>query len=222
MTLSILARDPATGALGAAAATGNLAVGAWVLRAAAGVGAVATQGLSPSTLWGDEALRRLRDGSGARETVDALTGGDAGRARRQLAVLDHTGAAAAWTGDANLDAKGDRTGPGYVITGNWLASAQVLTDMDHAFTSTAEDARTTFAERLMATLEAGIAAGSDQRGTCSTALRVVSPASPQLDLRVDFDEAPLPRLSALYARATSPAYLDWVGTLPTLTDPSRC
>ena len=222
MTLSILARDPATGALGAAAATGNLAVGAWVLRAAAGVGAVATQGLSPSTLWGDEALQRLRDGAGARETVDALTGGDAGRAHRQLAVLDHTGATAAWTGDANLDAKGDRTGADYVIAGNWLVSSQVLAEMERAFTSTAEDPQTTFAERLMAVLEAGIAAGSDQRGTHSAALRVVSPTAPPLDLRVDYDDAPLTRLRALYARATSPTYLDWVKHLPTLTDPSRC
>ena len=51
MTFSVLALDRATGAIGGAAATGNLAVGAWVLHAAAGVGAVATQGLSVSTPW---------------------------------------------------------------------------------------------------------------------------------------------------------------------------
>ena len=59
MTFSVLALDRATGAVGGAAATGNLAVGAWVLRAAARAGAVATQGFSVSSLWGDEGLASL-------------------------------------------------------------------------------------------------------------------------------------------------------------------
>ena len=33
MTFTLLARDPKSGALGGASATGNLCVGAWVLRA---------------------------------------------------------------------------------------------------------------------------------------------------------------------------------------------
>ena len=59
MTYSILARDPETGAFGGAAATGSLCVGGWVLRGRAGVGISASQGASPSTLWGEEALVRL-------------------------------------------------------------------------------------------------------------------------------------------------------------------
>ena len=68
MTFSVLALDRATGAIGGAAATGNLAVGAWVLHAAAGVGAVATQGLSVSSPWGDEGLARLGRGESPRRS----------------------------------------------------------------------------------------------------------------------------------------------------------
>jgi len=98
MTFAILALDERTGQIGCAAATGNLAVGAWVLRSAPKAGAVATLGYSVSSLWGDEALSRLKDGEPADEIVSSLTGEDAGRDHRQLAVLDKDGRSAAWTG----------------------------------------------------------------------------------------------------------------------------
>ena len=47
MTFSILARDPDSGLIGGAAATGSLCVGGWVLRGRAGVGLSASQGASP-------------------------------------------------------------------------------------------------------------------------------------------------------------------------------
>jgi len=221
MTLSILARDPDTGSLGAAAATGNLAVGAWVLRAAADAGATATQGMSVSSIWGDEAIVRLRDGQTAPDIVEALTRGDAGCEHRQLAVLGPSGPGGAWTGAENRDAKGHLSGDGYVIAGNWLASTRVLAEMERVYLRSAPEPQGAFADRLFQALAAGIEAGGDARGTFSAALRVVSRNAPPLDLRVDYDDTPLEKLRALYHRATSPPYANWINRLPTLEDPTR-
>lgn len=233
MTLSILALDRASGAIGCAAATGNLAVGAWVLRAAAGVGAVATQGHSVSPLWGDGALERLRAGDGARAALEAVTGGDPGRPWRQLAVLDASGATAAWTGAENPDFRGHRERDAYVLAGNWLASDAVLEAMDAAWRAggavadgTIADAGAgvagaTLAVRLLGVLDAAAKAGGDARGLQSAALRVLSRDAPPLDLRVDHDARPLERLRALHARATGEPYASWTRAVPTLDEPYR-
>lgn len=227
MTLSVLAFDRPSGAIGCAAATGNLAVGAWVLRAAARVGAVATQGTSVSSLWGDEALARLAAGEAAEEVVTWLTQADPGRDHRQLAVLDAAGQAAAWTGAANEDAKGHIIDRDCVFAGNWLSGPAVLEAMAVAFAKgrangSGEDPLPgAFGRRLLATLEAGAGAGSDARGTFSAAIRIVRPDSSPLDLRVDYDEDPLRRLGRLYEMATQPPYSDWAEKVPTLEDPYR-
>ncbi|WP_420347697.1 DUF1028 domain-containing protein [Pelagibius sp.] len=221
MTFSILARDEESGAIGCAAATGNLAVGAWVLRASAKAGAVATQGFSVSPLWGDDALIHLGKGASARDTVERLTAADSGRDRRQLSVLDCSGGVAAWTGSANTDHKGQIEGRGYVIAGNWLASEAVLGEMEAAFQSSAEK-RADFGRRLLDTLAAGVAAGSDSRGTLSAAIKIVHPQRAPLDLRVDYDQDPLERLNTIYDLATTEPYASWINVVPTLEDPHRC
>lgn len=220
MTFSVLALDRATGAVGGAAATGNLAVGAWVLRAAAGAGAVATQGLSVSSPWGDEGLSRLGRGESPEEIVAGLTNADAGRDYRQLAVIDVRGRSAAWTGRCNEDRKGHLAGVDSVFAGNWLSNGDVLTNMERAYRD-ATAAKHEFGARLLSAIDAAVEAGSDARGTFSAAIRIVHPGRPPLDLRVDHDPEPLARLHALYEMATRPPYSDWVGQLPTLDEPHR-
>ncbi|WP_422364800.1 DUF1028 domain-containing protein [Pelagibius sp.] len=221
MTFSILARDEKSGAIGCAAATGNLAVGAWVLRASAKAGAVATQGFSVSPLWGDDALVHLGKGASARDTVDRLTAADSGRDYRQLSVLDCSGGVAAWTGSANTDHKGQIEGRGYVIAGNWLTSETVLGEMDAAFRGSVDE-NADFGRRLLDTLAAGMAAGSDSRGTLSAAVKIVHPKRAPLDLRVDYDQDPLARLNTIYDLATTEPYTSWTNVVPTLEDPHRC
>lgn len=221
MTFSILARDEKSGAIGCAAATGNLAVGAWVLRASAKAGAVATQGFSVSPLWGDDALVHLGKGASARDTVERLTGADSGRDYRQLSVLDCSGGVAAWTGSENTDHKGQIEGRGYVIAGNWLTSETVLGEMDAAFRGSVDD-NADFGRRLLDTLAAGMAAGSDSRGTLSAAVKIVHPNRAPLDLRVDYDQYPLARLNTIYDLATTEPYTSWTNVVPTLEDPHRC
>ena len=220
MTFSVLALDRATGAIGGAAATGNLAVGAWVLYAAAGVGAVATQGLSVSTPWGDEGLARLGRGESPEEIVSELTRADGGRDYRQLAVMDAAGRSAAWTGRHNEDRKGHVAGVDWVFAGNWLSNGDVLAEMKRAYRD-GTATKLEFGHRLLAALDAAVEAGSDARGTFSAAIRIVHPARPPLDLRVDHDLAALARLHALYDMATRPPYSEWIGQLPTLDDPHR-
>lgn len=223
MTFSILALDPETGAIGGAAATGNLAVGGWVLRAAARAGAVATQGFAVSPLWGDEALARLAKGETADAIVDALVKADPGRDHRQLSVLDAKGGTAAWTGSANMQNNYHLLGQGRVVAGNWLSNPDVLKNVDAGFEAARHAGEAGFGQRLLDGLQAGFEAGSDARGTFSAAIRIVRADRPPLDLRVDYDEGgPIARLRALYDKATSPPYSEWALEVPTLEDPYRC
>lgn len=219
MTLSILMR--AGELIGCAAATGNLAVGAWVLRAEADVGAVATQGLSVSTLWGDEAMAALRHGEAPSAILERVVEADPGCAYRQLAILDRAGRVAGFTGDANEEERGQIQGDGYVISGNWLSSLAVLKAMERTFHRARQEPDLAAGEVLLRVLEAGVGAGSDSRGTQSAALKIVTPEHAPLDLRVDYDEAPLERLRLLYDMATARSYSDWVGRVPTKAKPHR-
>lgn len=220
MTYSVLGLDRATSTIGCAAATGNLAVGGWVLRASARVGAVATQGYAVSPLWGDQGLARMAQGACAEDVLAELTDPDPGKHARQLALIDRQGGVAAWSGSENPDFKGHILGEDAVVAGNWLAAEGVPAAMMDAY----QDRRPNpdIGHRLLAALDAGAAAGGDQRGTMSAAIRIVRPDRPPIDLRVDFDDEPLARLRALYEMAIHAPYSEWAKSVPTLDDPYRC
>lgn len=217
MTFSLLARDPETGDLGGAAATGSLCVGGWVLRGSARVGMSASQGASPSTLWGEAALDRLREGFAPQAVVDMVTGPDSGRDWRQLSALDVTGQGAAFTGAKNTDVKEAIAFPGGIAAGNLLSSDQVVPALVQGYL----DAKGKFAERLIASLFAAQEAGSDSRGLLSAAILIVSENAAPLTLRVDYADDPLTALNNLYAKATSGEYGGWAHQVPTLNDPER-
>lgn len=217
MTISILAFDEKTGTYGGAATTGSLCVGGWVLRGHAESGMSASQGSLPSTMWGDEVLHRMRDGLPAQEAVDQVVMADSGRAERQLAALDPHGGVGAFTGANAIPAANKRTAPHVVVTGNLLASEDVLDACLDGFLSSSA----TLDLRLLAALNAAAGAGGDSRGLLSAALLVVGPDMPPLSLRVDYAEAPLDALQALHSRASSDAYARWVTHVPTLNDPQR-
>lgn len=215
MTFSLLARDPETGALGGVAATGNLCVGGWVLRGDPAAGLTASQGKTPSTLWGEDALRLLERGNAPDKVVSELIAGDEGRNSRQLSVLSANGASGVYDGSENQPFTGHIAGDGWIIAGNWLTSSAVLDACAEAFESASGD----FPQRLLDALAAGVDAGSDSRGTQSAALLVVAADRPPLSLRVDWDEAPVARLRDLYRRTRAPDYADWLDTLPTRERP---
>ena len=129
MTFSILARDPDTGAIGGAAATGSLCVGGWVLRGDIEAGMSASQGAAPSTFWGEDVLKLMKDGTDAQAAVDRVASADAGRDYRQLAALDLNGRTGAFTGASNEGAKASAAFANGVAAGNMLAQEAVLDAM---------------------------------------------------------------------------------------------
>jgi len=195
MTWSILARD-ASGRLGAAIASRFFAVGALCVHARRGVGVLSTQALM-NPLYGPEGMARLAAGETPEQVVAALTGADAGRDHRQLHMLPAHGAPAAWTGSACIAWCGHRAGDDYSIAGNMLAGPQVLEATAHAFEETRG---LPLAERLLAALAAGEAAGGDKRGKQAAALRIQADEDyPQLDIRVDDHVEPVLELRRLHA-----------------------
>ncbi|ALG89435.1 MAG: DUF1028 domain-containing protein [Pseudomonadota bacterium] len=217
MTFSILAFDEETGICGGAAATGSLCVGGWVLRGDSRSGMSASQGTSPSTLWGEDVLEHMRNGKSARAAVDAVVGPDGGRAHRQLAALDLAGTTAVFTGCDSIAEAGQRQGPKVVVSGNMLKTPAVLDAMLDGYLS----ATGAFATRLLRALEAGHAAGSDSRGLLSAALLVVGRDMAPLSLRIDWSETPVPALWQLYHKSQASPYADWLQAVPTRNDPHR-
>ena len=194
MTWSILARDDA-GHFGVAIASRFFAVGALCVHTRRGVGAVSTQALM-NPLYGPAALDWLAQGKSAADTVTALTAADAGRDQRQLHVLPAVGAGAAHTGAACVDWCGHQVHKNFSVAGNMLAGAQVLEATAQAFIATQGQP---LAERLLAAMAAGEAAGGDKRGKQSAALRIHGDEDyPQLDMRVDDHLEPIVELQRLY------------------------
>lgn len=199
-TFSIVAADPETGELGVAVASKFLAVGAVVPWARAGAGAVATQSYA-NTSYGPRGLELMAAGLSAEQALARLLADDPDRALRQVGVVDARGGAATFTGEGCHAWAGGRTGRGYAVQGNILTGPEVVDAMAAAF----EQARGTLAERLLAALAAGDAAGGDRRGRQSAALLVVKERGGYggfndryVDLRVDDHPDPVRELQRLY------------------------
>jgi uncharacterized Ntn-hydrolase superfamily protein len=217
MTFSILARDPHSNAIGGAAATGSLCVGGWVLRGDARIGVSASQGMSPSTLWGENVLTGMATGLSAEMAVQDVTQADKGRAYRQLTALGLTGNGAAFSGGQNLPEIADRVFPDGVVAGNMLTGEDVVDAMVQTYLK----ASGTFARRLLASLRAAQDVGGDTRGLSSAALLILSTDHAPLSLRIDYHEDPLTALDDLYIRATTGDYATWSQQVPTLSNPER-
>jgi uncharacterized Ntn-hydrolase superfamily protein len=194
MTWSILVRDPDTGALGAAVATRFFAVGALCLHVEGGVAALATQALI-NPLYGTQGMARLRTGEAPDAVAADLLGADAGREHRQLHILDAAGRITQHTGAGCVTWCGSVRGANVSVAGNMLAGPAVV----EATLAAYQRASGPMAERLLAALEAGEAAGGDKRGKQSAALKIGSKDPyPDLDIRADDHPDPLAELRRLY------------------------
>jgi uncharacterized Ntn-hydrolase superfamily protein len=138
----------------------------------------------------------LRAGEAPDAVIEALLAADAGRAHRQIHVVDAAGRMAAHTGSACVDWCGSVRGADVSVAGNMLAGPQVVSATLWAF----EAASGPMAERLLTALEAGEAAGGDKRGKQSAALKICTrDPYPDLDIRADDHPDPLAELRRLYA-----------------------
>jgi uncharacterized Ntn-hydrolase superfamily protein len=177
--------------LGIAVATRVPAVGGTVPHLRAGVGAVATQALANPYI-GFHGIDLLARGASAEAVRDAIVAWDPDITRRQFAILDARGGAAAFTGSETQPHAGHRTGDGFAVAGNLLAGPAVIDAMVASFEEPSDD---DLAERLLRAIEAGQAAGGDSRGKQSAALHVVDrEAWSYLDLRVDEHPDPIVEL----------------------------
>jgi uncharacterized Ntn-hydrolase superfamily protein len=218
MTFSIVARDPRTGAFGAAAATGTPAVGGLVLHLAPGVGAIATQGLSTNPLYGVRGLRLLEANFNADETCRKLTEEDDGRDARQLIIVDRSGRTSGWTGLDNVEKTHIIVGQDVALAANWVVSKDVIVAAKDAFERCASS---TFAVKLIDALGAGQRAGGDLRGLRSAAVQVVCRSHPPIDLRADFDRQPIKRLAEIHQATLEPDFQSFLARVPTIADPMR-
>jgi len=199
-TFSIAAYDSVTQELGVAVQSRAFSVGMAVPWAEAGVGAIATQAQTNES-FGPDGLKLLRSGKSAPEVVRALIDADSGSAHRQLGIVDARGKSESFTGKLCSDWAGGVHGPGYSIQGNILAGEAVVKGMERAFLDTKGE----LAERLLAALVAGQAAGGDKRGMESAAIVVVRPSEqyPEyrtryVDLRVEDSKDPINELIRVY------------------------
>lgn len=200
-TFSICAVDADTGEIGVAVQSKYFAVGSVVSWARAGVGAVATQAAGIAG-YGPRLLDLLAAGTAPEEAIRVVLGSDESRESRQLGVVAADGRSASWTGiDCNAWA-GHETGTGFAAQGNILAGERVVTEMVRAL----REEPGTLAERLVAALEAGQAAGGDVRGQQSAAVYVERPGAGDetgelvdrvVDLRVDDHARPIAELRRL-------------------------
>jgi uncharacterized Ntn-hydrolase superfamily protein len=194
MTWSIIARDIATGQFGIAVATRFFAVGGRVPHIAAGIGAIATQALV-NPYYGIDGLTLLREGKSPHDVIEMLKAADSGHASRQLHIMDARGHIAAYTGADCVEWCGHVEGKGFSIAGNMLAGASVLHDTAATYIA---NEKLPFAQRLIAALYAGEAAGGDKRGKQSAALLIYGDEEwSALDLRVDDHADPLSELERL-------------------------
>ncbi|MEL6306915.1 MAG: DUF1028 domain-containing protein [Chloroflexota bacterium] len=167
-TYSIVARDPNTGYLGGAVQTHQMGVGRLIPIMVPGVGVIASQSLVNQS-YNPMALEMLQQGIAPKDIITALTASDAGASRRQVAVLDNTGAVTAFSGDGCIREFGHHEGDGYSVQANMMTNTTVIDAMRDAYENSTGD----LAQRMLASLQAAQAEDGDIRGSQSAALKVV-------------------------------------------------
>jgi uncharacterized Ntn-hydrolase superfamily protein len=202
MTFSIVAADPETGEVGVAVQSKYFAVGNVVPWAKAGVGAVATQAAGVAA-YGPRILALLEQGRPPDEALADTLAEDRDWETRQVGVVNAAGEAIALTGDRCQPWAGSIVRDTFAVQGNLLAGEEVVEEMVRGF----EESEGPLAERLVAALEAGQAAGGDRRGQQSAAVIVERAGAAAesreaidrvVDLRVDDHPEPIMELRRLW------------------------
>lgn len=211
MTFSLIARCAATGQFGMVIASSSPAVAARCAHVRAGVGVVASQNITDPAL-GPVLLDQLAQGKSAQAALDAVTTGRAHIDYRQLLVIDAQGGRAIHSGRQVLGIWNQGIGQDCAAGGNLLANPDVPATMVAAF----EQAKGHLGDRLMASLQAGLAAGGEAGPVMSAGLKIADRLDwPSVDLRMDWSDHPIqalqmawqvyrPQIAAYVQRATDP------------------
>jgi uncharacterized Ntn-hydrolase superfamily protein len=197
MTFSLAARCQRTGQFAAAVTSSSPAVAARCAFASAGVGAVTTQNITDPRL-GPALLAALAEGLDADAALARVVARASHPRFRQLTVLDKEGRTAAWSGEKALGVHAQALGRDAVSAGNLLANSDVPEAVRTAFL--ASDPALELGARVIAALQAGLAAGGEAGPIFSAGLVLVDrEAWPLADLRVDWHDEPLTELARLWA-----------------------
>src|ERR1051325_3497273 len=194
-TFSIIAVEKDTGLLGLGVQSRALSIGNRVVTGKGGVAIVAHQSAS-NPMYGKLVIDGIERGMTPQQALEFALRADKEPDRRQVAVIDIQGRGAAWSSKTIPDWTGHKCTPVYCVQGNTLANGNVIEEMGNAF----EAAKGPLAERLLAALDAGQAAGGDRRGMQGAMLKIVKPLvradydDTLLDIRVDDHKQPLVEL----------------------------
>jgi len=196
MTISIAGRCERTGMLGVAISSSSPCVAARCAFARAGVGAVLSQNITDPRL-GPRALDLMQSRLSAPEAVARIvTEIGPVAAFRQLVVVDTRGETAVHNGVRALGTHASARGTGCAAAGNLLANPGVPQAMIATFMA---EPGLHLAERLLLSLEAGLVRGGEAGPLRSAGLLVVDRQPwPLVDLRCDWEEAPISRLAGLW------------------------
>ncbi|MDE1181819.1 DUF1028 domain-containing protein [Paraburkholderia sp.] len=194
MTFSLAGRCARTGSVGGIVCSSSIAVPSRCLWVSPH-GVVLSQNVTDPRL-GVLGLQLLAQGFGADSVLQQIAGARAFSEWRQLAVIDSDGSRAAVTGAKGLGITSTVPGRDCIGAGNLLAHAGVVEAMVRGFEANPD---ASIAERLLAALEAGLAAGGEAGPVHSAGFCVFErDAWPVAELRVDWSDTPIEDLRALW------------------------
>lgn len=195
MTFSLIARCTKTGQFGMVISSSSPAVAARCAHTRAGAGVVASQNITDPAL-GPEVLAHLAQGHTATEAIRAVTTGRNFIDYRQLLAIGATGAPAIHSGKQVLGIWGEAIGQDCAAGGNLLANPLIPQAMVTAFTA----ATGHLGDRLIAALQAGLAAGGEAGPVHSAGLKIADKLDwPLVDLRIDWHDTPIEALATAWA-----------------------
>lgn len=206
MTFSIVGRCAETGQLGIAISSSSIAVGARCPWLCPGVGAVSTQNVTLPAL-GPQVLKHMESGMSPEQALDKALTSNGYSQFRQVTAIDHLGHTAHFSGGETLGTHNAVAGEQCVGAGNMLANRAVIETLVRTF----ENSGGQLADRLLAAMQAAMAAGGEAGPVHSAAMIVVGELTwPIVDLRVDWaDEEPIGQLARLW-EAYRPQMQDYI------------
>ena len=212
MTFSLVARCAKTGMFGVAISSSSPAVAARCSYARAGVGAVASQNVTDPSL-GPLTLDLMQSGMDAETAIAYMKKQSQHIEYRQVLTVDGKGNTAIHSGPNSLGIWTQAQGVNVASGGNLLANDTVPQAIVDAFQASGGH----LGDRLIAALQAGLAAGGEAGPVHSAGMMLVDKVAwPVADLRCDWTEdCPItaiatawdvykPQLEAYVQRAINP------------------
>ena len=184
MTFSLVARCVDTGMFGVAISSSSPAVAARCSYARAGTGAVASQNVTDPSL-GPRTLDLMASGTSAPDAVAEIRAKTPHISYRQVLAIDSEGRTAIHSGENVLGHWNEAQGRDVASGGNLLAHDGIPAAIVAAF----EASTGHLGDRLLAAMQAGLAAGGEAGPIHSAGMMLVDQVSwPVADLRCDWTQ----------------------------------